>query len=234
MPPRLGAPAIEIGIELAAPRSSRRDLPLRAGHRRLGAVARGHRAERVVEQTDLPKATPTETDDPDRWSRRTTPKSRKDEPKLETVQAKPPTESVAAEATATPTLQTAQEAPRSVAPAQGTGESAQRERVTWQKELAAHFNKYKRYPADGSTPQAPRSSSASCSTAAGTCCRRASSRARAIPAFDAAALAMLRRADPVPAPPPLVADDGPDLHASRDLPRQRAALIGSAAPQSEV
>jgi TonB family protein len=28
------------------------------------------------------------------------------------------------------------------------------------------------------------------------------------PAFDQAALAMLRRADPVPPPPPLVADDG--------------------------
>ena len=28
------------------------------------------------------------------------------------------------------------------------------------------------------------------------------------PAFDAAALAMLQRANPVPPPPPLVADDG--------------------------
>ncbi len=28
------------------------------------------------------------------------------------------------------------------------------------------------------------------------------------PAFDEAAIAMLRRADPVPVPPPLVADEG--------------------------
>ena len=35
----------------------------------------------------------------------------------------------------------------SVAPSPGTAESARRDKVTWQKELAAHFNKFKRYPA---------------------------------------------------------------------------------------
>ena len=37
---------------------------------------------------------------------------------------------------------------------QGTGESAVRERVTWEKELAAHFNKFKRYPAERSVQAA--------------------------------------------------------------------------------
>ena len=47
-----------------------------------------------------------------------------------------------------PTVNSAPESPRSVAPSLGTGESAVREKVTWEKELVAHFDKYKRYPAD--------------------------------------------------------------------------------------
>ena len=47
-----------------------------------------------------------------------------------------------------PALDNAVQAPRSAAPAPGTGESAWRERVTWEKELSAHFNKHKSYPPD--------------------------------------------------------------------------------------
>ena len=54
----------------------------------------------------------------------------------------------AAEATATPSTEAIQEGPRSVAPAFGTGDTARREKATWQKELAAHFDKFKRYPED--------------------------------------------------------------------------------------
>ena len=37
------------------------------------------------------------------------------------------------------------EGPKSVAPVIGTGESARRARVTWQKELVAHLDKHKRF-----------------------------------------------------------------------------------------
>ena len=63
-------------------------------------------------------------------------------------------ESVAAEATATPSTEAIPEGPRSVAPAQGTGESARRVRATWQKELLAHLDKHKRYPAERSQKSA--------------------------------------------------------------------------------
>jgi hypothetical protein len=39
------------------------------------------------------------------------------------------------------------------------------------------------------------------------------------PAFDKAALAMVRRSDPVPQPPPVVADGGPEFYVARNLQR---------------
>ena len=103
----------------------------------------------VIEHTDLPKATPTETDDPDRVvSPNETERPKEEEPKVTTVPTQASTPSIAAEATAPPTLQETPEATFSVAPSLGTGDSARRERATWQKELAVHLNKYKRYPED--------------------------------------------------------------------------------------
>ena len=45
-------------------------------------------------------------------------------------------------------MENAPQAETSVAPAQGIGESLQRVKVKWEKELVAHFDRHKRYPAD--------------------------------------------------------------------------------------
>jgi TonB family protein len=151
---------------------------------------------------------PTETDDPDRV---VTPNDNKkpkpDDPKQASVQAQPSVESTAVEETATPSVPNAQEAPVSTAPALGMGESAQRERTTWQKELAAHFNKYKRYPAERIARNAEVVVSFVLDRVGHVLSTRLV-RGSGDPAFDDAAIAMLRRSDPVPAPPPLVADNG--------------------------
>jgi TonB family protein len=80
-------------------------------------------------------------------------------------------------------------------------------RATWQKELVSHFDRHKRYPADRSLKSAEivvgfvldrtgHIVSSEIVTGSGD------------PSFDAAALSMLKRADPVPAPPALIADEG--------------------------
>jgi len=203
----LGAPAIEIGLELTSPRQEATDLP--AGPDSNASVASPALAEQraEVKETDLPKDTPTETEDPDRV---VTPNDAKkpveEETKVATVQTQASQESVAAEATATPSLESIPEGPRSVAPAQGTGESAQRMRATWQRELMAHLDKHKRYPANALK---------SVEIVVGFALDRMGHvlstsivKGSGDPAFDAAALAMLKRSDPVPQPPPLVADEG--------------------------
>jgi len=204
----LGAPAIEIGLELASTKSEQTDLP--PGPDSDASVASPALPEQKAEvkETDLPKDTPTDEAEADRV---VTPNDVKkpveEEAKVAKVETQASQESVAAEATAAPSLDNAPKAQRSVAPAIGTGEAARRVRATWQKELMAHLDRHKRYPSDRAAKGAEilvgfvldrRGHVLSASIVKGS----------GDPAFDEAALPMLHRSDPVPRPPPLVADEG--------------------------
>jgi TonB family protein len=83
-------------------------------------------------------------------------------------------------------------------------------RATWQKELIAHFNRHKRYPIQHSLPSATilvkfvldetgHVLASNIVTGSGDA------------SFDEAALAMIRRADPVPKPPAVVVSAGLDF-----------------------
>jgi periplasmic protein TonB len=204
----LGAPAIEIGLEMMAPRQEATDLP--PGPDTDASVASPALAEQkaVVNETDLPKDVPTETEEPDRIvTTNDTKKPEKEEQEVAAVQTQASTESVAAEATATPSSEAIPEGPRSVAPASGTGESARRMRATWTKELIAHLDKHKRYPAERQQKTAEIVVSFVLDRT-GRVLSTGIVKGSGDTAFDAAALAMIRRSDPVPPPPPLVADEG--------------------------
>jgi TonB family protein len=204
----LGAPAIEIGLEIMAPKVEVTDLPI--GPDTDASVASPALAEQkaVVEETDLPKAVPTETEDPDRIvTTNDTKKPEKEEQEVAAVQTQASTESVVAEATATPSSEAIPEGRRSVAPALGTGESARRIRATWTKELVAHLDKHKRYPAERQQKTAEIVISFELDRT-GHVVSTSIVKGSGDTAFDAAALAMVRRSDPVPPPPPLVADEG--------------------------
>jgi TonB family protein len=204
----LGAPAIEIGLEMMAPRAEPSELPPGPDSEASAASPALAEQKAEVKETDLPKETPTETEEPDRVvTENDNKKPVEEETKVAAVQTNASQESVAAEATATPSSEAVQEGPRSVAPAQGIGETARRARATWQKELVAHLDRHKRYPTERSHKTAEilvgfvldrmgRVLSMSIVKGSGD------------QAFDEAALAMVRRSDPVPPPPPLVADEG--------------------------
>jgi TonB family protein len=134
-------------------------------------------------------------------------KPKEDDTKIATVQTSASTESVAAEATATPSSESIPQGERSVAPAQGSGDSARRMRTTWQKELVAHLDKHKRYPAERSQKSAEIVVSFALDRM-GHVLSAEIVKGSGDTAFDEAALAMVRRSDPVPPPPPLVADEG--------------------------
>jgi periplasmic protein TonB len=204
----LGAPAIEIGLEMMAPHVEATDLP--PGPDTDASVASPAIAEQKAElkETELPKDVPTETEDPDRMvSPNDSNKPKEDDTKVATVQTQASTESIAAEATATPSTEAIPEGPRSVAPAQGTGETARRVRATWQKELIAHLDKHKRYPAERVQKTAEIVVSFALDRM-GHVLSTSIVKGSGDTAFDEAALAMVRRSDPVPQPPPLVADEG--------------------------
>lgn len=204
----LGAPALEIGLELTSPKLEPTDLPPGPSSEASAASPAVSAQEAIVKPTDLPKAAATETDDPDRLVTENETQKPKDEtPQVTAVQAAASQESVASEATAPPSLDKVPESDRSAAPAQGTGESRRRAKLTWQKELSAHFNRHKRYPEDRSQ-QAAEIVVSFLLDRTGHVLSTSIVRSSGDKAFDEAALAMLRRSDPVPAPPPLVADEG--------------------------
>src|SRR4051812_36634150 len=203
----LGAPAIEIGLEMMAPRQEVTDLP--PGPDTDASVASPALAEQQAEvkETDLPKAVPTETEQPDRIVTTNDIKKPEEEQEVAAVQTQASQESVAAEATATPSSEAIPEGPRSVAPAIGTGETARRVRATWQKALVAHLDKHKKYPSERQQKAAEiyvRFTLDRLGQVLATSIEKSSGDT----AFDAAALAMVKRSDPVPAPPPLIADEG--------------------------
>jgi TonB family protein len=207
-PDDLGALPTVIDIELAMPRAEPVDLPV--GPETEASMPSPPVVEQKAEvkPTDLPTEVPTETEEPDRLV--TTQESKKpkaEEQEITATQTTPSAEAAAAVAMAPPSSETLRESQQAVAPVQGTGESERRARQNWQNELGAHLNKHKRYPSDRTQREAhmvitfviDRTGhvlSASIAQSSGDT------------SFDNAALAMMRRADPIPAPPPLVADEG--------------------------
>jgi len=204
----LGAPGLVVDVELTAPRRDPNDLPVGLDTEASAQAPSVVEQKTVVQKNDLPKDTPTDTDDPDRFVSSEDVKQPVDQdPKITSVQAAPSNPSIAAQETAIPSVATARESTVSVTPSPGTGASTIRERVTWQKELAAHFDKYKRYPED----RAERSAQVIVNFVLDSVGHIVSSRivkSSGDPVFDAAALSMLQRSDPVPPPPPLVASAG--------------------------
>ena len=204
----LGAPAIEIGLEMSSPRQDPSDLPPGPNSDASTATPEVPEQKAEVKETDLPKDTPTESDDPDRV---VTPNEVKkpveDEAKVAAVQSAASQESIAAEATATPSSENIPEGPRSVAPAQGLGESARRARLTWQKELVAHLDRHKRYPTNR-TQKTAEILVGFVLDRMGHVLSTSIVKGSGDSAFDDAALSMVRRSDPVPQPPPAVADEG--------------------------
>jgi periplasmic protein TonB len=203
----LGTEAIEVGLEMTSPHLEPTDLP--AGPDADASAASPALAEQkaVVKETELPKEVPTETEDPDRVvAPNDSQKPKEDDPKVAATPTSASTESVAQEAMATPSVEDVPEG-RSQAPAQGSGKSLQILQASWAAKLSAHFEKHKR------SPVVPKFKNVKVLVnltidRLGHVISTSVVESSGDPAYDEAALAMIRRSDPVPPPPPLLADEG--------------------------
>jgi TonB family protein len=204
----LGAPGIEIGIELVSPQTQPAELPPGPESEASAASPAVAEQKTEVKEVDLPKETPVEAEDPDRLvTQDDSEKPNEEEPDVKAKQAEASEQSVAQEARAAPTVPDAPQGEKSVTTDQGTGESRQRIRVTWQKELLAHLDKHKRYPSDRNQ-KAARIMLALNLDRMGRVVDVSVVKSSGDESFDSAAVAMVQRASPVPPPPPLVADEG--------------------------
>ncbi|MEP6839294.1 MAG: TonB family protein [Bradyrhizobium sp.] len=184
--------AIEIGLDLASERGEASELPEGPDSNASAAAPQLAEQKAELKESELPQDKPTEDVEADRLvTPNESKKPKEDDPKIAAVQTQASTESVAAEETA---------AQRAEAPARLA-------RATWQKELVAHLDKHKRYPSERQQKAAEISVRFTLDRL-GHVLDTSIEKSSGDKVFDEAALAMLRRSDPVPVPPPLVADEG--------------------------
>jgi periplasmic protein TonB len=210
----LGANAGAIDIELVSPATEETDLP--PGPDADASVASPALAEQKAEvkPTDLPKDTPTESDNPDRVvTQNEQNKPVEDDPKIETVQTAASQESVAQDATARQRLADAREGDVAAAPNIGIGKDNQRLTAKWEHQISAYFELHKRYPKTDKIKAAKVMLSLVINRL-GHVVSLAVAQSSGDPLFDEAAMDMVRRSDPVPRPPAGLTDDT----ISRTLP----------------
>jgi TonB family protein len=201
----LGAPAIAIEIELSALRTEPADLPPGPDAEESAASPPAISQMSTTELAAL-RQVPTETDDPELTVAPCETEEAKDEPKP-LLPPNPSVETVAVEATALPALESVPRSSRSGTPEQGIGESPQRVRATWEKELIAHLDRHKRYPPNHSLDNAELLVNLVLNETGSVLSSRIV-RGSGDGPLDETALAMIHRSDPVPKPPALVVRQG--------------------------
>jgi periplasmic protein TonB len=203
-----GAPAIEIGLEMSSPRLEPTDLPPGPDKDATEASAAQAEQEAELKESRLPKEQPAEADNPDRLvAPNSVDKPKEDDSRVAKVATTASVESVATEATAVPSSEAIPEGTRAIAPARGTGASTQRQRAAWQKELVTYLDRHKRYPA-GQPQRSAEIVVGFVLDRRGHVLSTSIVKGSGDAAFDEAALAMVKRSDPVPPPPPEIADEG--------------------------
>jgi len=186
----IGDTGIEVGYETAGDRREETDLP--PGPDSSASVASPQLAEQKAEvkETDLPQDTPTEASEADR---QVTPNEQKKKPDEEQKVVQPP--------------QNASDARPDSQDTASRQKKARRQRAEWQKQLVGHLDRHKKYPSERSQKAAEISVRFTLDRL-GHVLSVDIEKGSGDAAFDEAALAMVRRSDPVPVPPPLVADEG--------------------------
>jgi protein TonB len=198
----------DIGIELTSATTEDTDLP--AGPDTDASVASPALPEQKAEvkETDLPKDTPTETEDPDRVVTTTeSQKPKEDDPKVAAVQTQASEESVAQEATARQAIEGARVDDHPTVVNQGIGKDSQRLLAKWRGQLSAYLNLHKRYP-EVKNARAATVKVGFVLDRMGHVVSMRVIEGSGDSAYDAAALEMIRKSDPVPRPPPMEADEG--------------------------
>jgi periplasmic protein TonB len=203
----LGANAIEIGVELASSHQEDNDLP--PGPDADASVASPPAPDQKAEikPTDLPQDTPDKTEDPDRVvTENKSQKPTEDDPKEQTVQTTASPESNAQVATAQQTFENARESTTTTAPNIGLGKDNQVLTAEWGRKISAYLKLHLRYPEVVKNKNV-RVIVSLVLNRLGHVQSAVVSESSGEPAFDEAALSMVRRSDPVPRPPAKLTDD---------------------------
>lgn len=204
----LGAVGAEvIDIDMASPRVENDDAPVGqqdAPAQTASQEVQEQKAE--VEQTDLPKDMPTTTDEADQQVTTADVKKPVEEQKVATVQTTASNYSEASEESARKSLDDkAPEAEKTKAPNVGIGKDKDRMTANWGRKISAYFELHKKFP-EGKKGKAQVQLTLVLNRL-GHIVSVGVTESSGDPAYDDAAVAMVRRSDPVPKPPAGLTDD---------------------------
>jgi len=200
-----GAPAIEISLAPAAPQvEDSTDAPPGPESEAVAAAAPAVAASETKDSDD-PKIARTDAEDADYSFAEKHEKPVEDPAQRE---AKPvaSAEVAPSEARSPPKSEVDREAPQAVASAQGVDKAARVAKLEWQKRLAPHVRAHLQYPRGVPKRDAEVLVKFTLDRV-GHIVEAHVDRSSGDPAFDAAALATMKRADPMPPPPPAIADE---------------------------
>ena len=204
----LGANAIEVGLEMTSPQIEATDLPPGPDAEASTASPAVMEQKAEVKETDLPKAEVIESENPDRIVTETeSKKPTEEEQEKAVVQQTASTESVASEATARQSLEGAREGDSPAAPKIGIGKDDLGLIAKWKNQLSPYLELHKRYP-KVTTPRNVKVKVNFTIDRVGHVLSVSIAQGSGDKAYDDEALAMVRRSDPLPKPPPAIADEG--------------------------
>ncbi|MFB9267166.1 TonB family protein [Bradyrhizobium erythrophlei] len=203
----LGAAGAEYAVELASPKVPDDELPPGPDSEASQAQQEVMQQKAEVKDAELPQDRPMEADDPDRIvTPNNTKKPKEEDAKVAAVETNAQDYSPAAEATSRKALdEAAREAETAKAPNPGIGKDRLGLTAKWGKKISAYFELHKRYPENKSKTTTVKVSLVL--NRRGNVVNVAIAESSGDPAFDEAAISMIRRSDPVPAPPAELTDD---------------------------
>lgn len=199
----LGAQGINVGLVFGSERNEPTDLPPGPESDESAASPALTEQKAVEKETDLPKAKPNESENPDRIvTTHDSQKPKEEEQKVAAVQTNASQESVAQEAAAPVDLG---EKGDGIIDA-GLLRDKQLAETDWKKKISAYFEAHKVYPKVSKTKEA----SVIVNLVLDRLGRVVSvdiEKSSGDRLYDDAAIAMIRRSDPVPKPPAKLTDD---------------------------
>ena len=204
----LGAAGAEFAVEMASPNVPDSDLPPGPDSDASQATPPMPEQKAEVKETDLPKDKPQEAENPDRIvTENNTKKPDEESPKIAAIETPAMEEQPQSVETARQKLDddSARESDQAKAPVLGIGKDTLRLTAEWGRKISAYFQQHLRYPKDKKDKAIVTVSVVLNRRGNVVSVEVAESSGDSV--FDEAALAMVRRSDPVPAPPAALTDE---------------------------
>lgn len=217
----LGAEGVEISLDMSSPKVEDSDAP--KGDDSVAQAAQQEMQEQKAEvaETDAEKAVPTTTEDEaDRQVTTSEVKKPTEDAKVATVETHAQAAQEAAEDSTKASLDTPKEADKARAANAGIGKDMQELTRDWYKKVSGVFKSHQRYP-EGKTKGA-NVRVAFVLNRVGNILAADVLESSGDAAYDAAAIAMVRRSDPVPTPPTGLVDDQVKLDIWINFPKPKS------------